>query len=60
MNDELLRLEALKLSAMTADANTDKSALVVRAKAIFEYIKTGRYQEASSVSSATLSTEQPS
>jgi hypothetical protein len=43
MNDELLRLEALKLAVQTSSPNTHEASFLVRADEIFNYIKTGEY-----------------
>ncbi len=45
MNDEVLRLEALKLAAQTLSPNaySARQSLLVTAKLIFEYIKKGKY-----------------
>ena len=46
MNDELLRLEALKLAIKTISPNAHdpKRHLLAHAEIIFDYIKTGKYQ----------------
>jgi len=46
MNDELLRLEALKLAVQTLSPNTydRQRTLLACAETIFGYIKSGKYE----------------
>lgn len=46
ISDEMLRLEALKIAVQTLSPNSGhESGLIMLAKEIFDYIKTGVYKE---------------
>lgn len=45
MNEELIRLEALKLASKTIEPNDDYRSLFSRAEEIYRYIKTGQMSE---------------
>ena len=45
MNDEILRLEALKLAAQTLNPNSDDRGLIARADDIYVHIKTGKNEQ---------------